>query len=100
MNALAYHDLSALGYKDPELKAIAASVQVPDDPNDQGDIVDRPGRPSDHFKPPPIRTSKAARSLNHGALPPDLSLIVKGRKYGPDYIYAILDRVQKRRRPT
>lgn len=90
MNLVAYHDLSGIGYNEAEIKAIAASVSVPDDPNDQGEIVDRPGRPSDRFKPP-FANSKAAQAANNGALPPDQSLIVRGRKYGPDYVYALLN---------
>lgn len=89
MNLLAYHDLAGIGYKDAEVKAIAASVQVPDDPDDTGEIKDRPGRPSDHFKAP-FANEKAAQAANGGALPKDLSLIVRGRKYNQDYIYALL----------
>ena len=89
MNLVAYHSLSGIGYNEAEIKAIAAQVQVPDEPNDQGEIVDRPGRPSDHFKSP-YPNIKAAQAANGGALPKDLSLIVKGREYGPDYIFALL----------
>jgi ubiquinol-cytochrome c reductase cytochrome c1 subunit len=31
-----------------------------------------------------------ARARNNGALPPDLSLMVKARENGPNYIYAVL----------
>jgi ubiquinol-cytochrome c reductase cytochrome c1 subunit len=89
MNLLSYHDLSGIGYSDAEIKAIAASVQVPDEPDDQGEIKDRPGRPSDHFKAP-FANTQAAKAANNGALPPDQSLLVRGRKYGPDYIYALM----------
>jgi ubiquinol-cytochrome c reductase cytochrome c1 subunit len=89
MNLLAYHDLDGIGYKLPDIKAIAASVSVPDEPDDTGEIKDRPGRPSDHFKAP-FANEKAAQAANNGALPKDLSLIVRGRKYGPDYIFALM----------
>jgi ubiquinol-cytochrome c reductase cytochrome c1 subunit len=89
MNLLAYHDLSGIGYGDAEIKAIAASVSVPDDPDDTGEVKDRPGRPSDRFKAP-FANEKAAQAANNGALPKDLSLIVRGREYGPDYIFALL----------
>jgi len=89
MSLLAYHDLDGIGYSLPEIKAIAASVSVPDDPDDTGEIKDRPGRPSDRFKSP-FPNEKAAQAANGGALPKDLSLIVRGRKYGPDYIYALM----------
>jgi ubiquinol-cytochrome c reductase cytochrome c1 subunit len=89
MKLLSYHDLSGIGYSEAEIKAIAASVQVPDEPDDTGEIKDRPGRPSDHFKAP-FANDQAAKAANNGALPPDQSLLVRGRKYGPDYIYALM----------
>jgi ubiquinol-cytochrome c reductase cytochrome c1 subunit len=88
MNLVAYHDLSGIGYSEAEIKAIAASVQMPDI-DDNGQPADRPGRPSDMFKPP-FPNSKAAEIANNGAIPPDQSLIVRGRKYGPDYVYALM----------
>jgi ubiquinol-cytochrome c reductase cytochrome c1 subunit len=89
MNLLSYRNLADLGYDEAQVKAIAASVTVQDGPNDQGEMFDRPGRPSDHFKPP-YPNEQAARAVNNGALPPDLSLIIKAREYGPDYVYGIL----------
>jgi ubiquinol-cytochrome c reductase cytochrome c1 subunit len=38
----------------------------------------------------PFANEKAARATNNGALPPDLSLIVKAREGGPDYVYDLL----------
>jgi ubiquinol-cytochrome c reductase cytochrome c1 subunit len=64
-------------------------VQVTDGPNDNGEMFERPGRPSDRFKPP-FPNDNAARAANNGALPPDLSLIVKARQGGADYIYGVL----------
>ena len=89
MSLVAYHDLDGIGYTPDEIKAIAASVSVPDDPDDTGEVKDRPGRPSDRFKAP-FANDKAAQAANNGALPKDLSLIVRGRNYGPDYIFALL----------
>jgi cytochrome c1 len=88
MNLLAYHDLSGIGYDEAAINAIAASVQI-SDIDDSGQPADRPGRASDHFKPP-FPNEKAAAASNNGAAPPDLSLMVRGRKYGPDYIYALM----------
>jgi len=88
MNLLAYHDLSGIGYSDAEVKAIAASVSVADE-DDSGQPMERPGRPSDRFKAP-FPNEKAAQAANNGALPKDLSLIVRGREYGPDYVFALL----------
>ena len=49
----------------------------------------RPARPSDRFVPP-FANEQAARASNNGAYPPDLSLIVKARKGGADYLHALL----------
>jgi ubiquinol-cytochrome c reductase cytochrome c1 subunit len=89
MNLLHYRDLAGIGYSEDEIKAIAASKQVTDGPNDQGEMYQRPGRPADTFVPP-FPNAQAARAALNGALPPDLSLIVKAREGGADYIDAIL----------
>lgn len=87
---LYFRDLEALGYTLGQIKAIAASYQVTDGPNDQGQMYQRPGRPSDPI-PGPFPNDQAARAANGGALPPDLSMIVKAREGGPDYVYSILN---------
>jgi ubiquinol-cytochrome c reductase cytochrome c1 subunit len=89
MNLMHYRNLQDIGFSEDQVKQIAASVQVTDGPNDAGDMFERPGRPSDTFKPP-FANENAARAANNGALPPDLSLIVKARKGGPDYVDGIL----------
>ena len=78
------------------MKAIAAGYKIPAGPNDKGETTDdkgnpltRPGTPADHF-PPPFANEQAARAANSGALPPDLSLIVKAREGGPEYVYSIV----------
>ena len=86
---LSYRDLAALGFNDAEVKAIAADYQVTDGPNDQGEMFQRPGRPSDSFVKP-FANDAAARAANGGALPPDLSLIIKARDGHEDYVYSIL----------
>jgi ubiquinol-cytochrome c reductase cytochrome c1 subunit len=77
-----------LGFSLEEVKAIAAAKQVPDT-NDQGEPVMRAALPADRFVAP-YANEKAARATNNGALPPDLSVIVKAREGGPDYIYDLL----------
>ena len=89
MKYVAFRNLEALGFDEAQVKALAASVQITDGPNDQGDMFQRPGKPSDHF-PAPFANEQAARAANGGALPPDLSLMAKAREGGPDYIHAIL----------
>jgi len=89
MKYLSYRHLEGLGYTPEETKVIAAEYTVMDGPNDDGDMFERTARPSDPFKAP-FANEKAARSANGGALPPDLSLVVKARPHGEDYVYALL----------
>jgi ubiquinol-cytochrome c reductase cytochrome c1 subunit len=64
-----------------EVKAMAEEVEYQDGPNDEGEMFMRPGKLSDYM-PPPYPNEEAARAGNAGALPPDLSLIVKARHGG------------------
>jgi ubiquinol-cytochrome c reductase cytochrome c1 subunit len=89
MSLLSYRNLGEIGLSPAAVKAVAASVEVTDGPNEQGDMFQRPGLPSDRFKAP-FANDKAARAANNGALPPDLSLITKARFGGADYIHALL----------
>ena len=87
---LSFRDLTDLGYTEDQVKGFAAQYEVTDGPNDQGQMYQRPARPSDPFVGP-FPNDQAARAANNGALPPDLSLITKAREGGPDYVYAILN---------
>ncbi len=89
MEKLSYRNLTALGYSEDQVKAIAQEYMVMDGPNDEGEMFERPARPSDRFKSP-FANEQAARYANNGAYPPDFSLIVKARHYGADYIHALL----------
>ncbi len=89
LKRVAYRNLEALGYNEDQIKAIAAEASVTDGPNDNGEMFERPGRPSDRFKSP-FANDKAAMAANNGALPPDLSLITKARHDGADYVYSIM----------
>lgn len=84
-----FRRLTDIGFSEAEAKAFAAEYSVQDGPNDEGEMFERPGRPSDKF-PSPYPNDKAARAMNNGGLPPDLSLIVKAREDGANYIHAIL----------
>ncbi|HVK82199.1 MAG TPA: cytochrome c1 [Verrucomicrobiae bacterium] len=71
------------------VRAIAAGITISDvDPN-TGQLTDRPGRISDHFRRP-FPNEIAARASNGGAYPVDLSVITSARHGGADYIYALL----------
>lgn len=72
-----------------EAKALAEENEYDSEPNDEGEIEKRPGKLSDYL-PAPYKNDEAARFANNGALPPDLSLIVKARHGGCDYIFSLL----------
>ena len=73
----------------PYVKNFAADWQVADIDSETGDQIERPGTPADYF-PLPFPNEPAARASNGGALPPDLSNMVKARSGGADYLYNLL----------
>ena len=89
---LSYRNLSEKGgpeFSLEDTKNIAASFEVIDGPNSEGEMFSRPGRLSDKFvKPYP--NIRAAEAANGGAYPPDMSVLVKARQGGANYIYSIL----------
>jgi ubiquinol-cytochrome c reductase cytochrome c1 subunit len=89
LKLISFRNLQSLGFSEGEVKAIAAEYSIQDGPNDAGDMFERPGRPSDNF-PAPYANDKAARVANNGALPPDLSLMVKARVDGANYLHSLL----------
>jgi ubiquinol-cytochrome c reductase cytochrome c1 subunit len=90
MSLLSYRNLKDLGFSEDEVKALAADYKVMDGPNDAGEMFERPARPSDFFVKP-FPNEKAARASNNGAYPPDLTLIVKARNDGANYLYSLLN---------
>ena len=86
---VAFRDLTALGYSEAEVKAIAAGFQVPGVDPTTGEANTRPGLPTDYF-PSPYPNAVAARAANNNAVPPDLSLITKARHDGSNYVYSLL----------
>ncbi len=87
---IAYRDLSALGYSKDEIKSIASEYEILDGPNDEGEMFTRFAKFSDKFVGP-YQNDNEARTANNGAYPPDLSLIVKARVGGADYLYSLLN---------
>lgn len=87
---ISYRDLEGIGYTNDEIKLIAADYEIVDGPNDEGEMFDREALPSDKFVGP-YENDKIARLANNGAYPPDLSLIVKARANGADYLYSLLN---------
>ena len=91
MNLLSFRNLSqpgGPGFTEAQMKAIAASFQVPTI-DDKGEVAQRPGIPADRF-PAPYPNEAAARAANNNALPPDLSVIIKARNDGANYVHALL----------
>jgi ubiquinol-cytochrome c reductase cytochrome c1 subunit len=92
MQYLSYRNLGEKGgpeFSLEEVKVIAASVEVEDGPDSQGEMFIRPGKPSDRFKSPHPNVN-ASMAANGGAYPPDMSVLVKARPGGSNYIYSIL----------
>ncbi len=112
MNLVSFRTLEGLGYSEAQVKAFAATHEVQDGPNDDGEMFTRKAVPSDHF-PSPFPNAQAAAAANGGAAPPDFSLIAKARgvtrgfpqfvfdiftqyqEGGPDYIYSLLTGYQE-----
>ena len=92
MKYLSYRNLSEKGgpeFSVEQAKAIAASFEVVDGPNADGEMFTRPAKLSDKFVMP-YPNEKAAQAANGGAYPPDMSVLAKARKGGVDYLYSVL----------
>ena len=92
MQYLSYRNLGEPGgpeFSELEVKAIASSVEIEDGPDSKGEMFTRPGRPSDKFKSP-YPNVNASTAANGGAYPPDMSVLVKARPGGSNYIYSVL----------
>jgi ubiquinol-cytochrome c reductase cytochrome c1 subunit len=89
MYHLSYRNLQEIGFSPAEVKAIAKEYETAIVDPSTGEMTTRPALPSDKFvRPFPNET--AARAANNNAYPPDLSLIVKARKDGENYVYSLL----------
>ena len=92
MKYLSYRNLAEKGgteFSKEEAKAIAANFEVTDGPNDDGEMFTRPAKLSDKFVNP-YQNDKEAAASNGGAYPPDMSVLVKARSGGANYIYSVL----------
>ena len=92
MKYLSYRNLAEKGgpeFSEEQAKAIAANFEVTDGPNDDGDMFTRSAKLSDKFVQP-YRNDKEAIASNGGAYPPDMSVLVKARSGGADYVYSLL----------
>jgi len=89
LNRIAFRNLVGVSHTEDEAKALAEAIQVKDGPDETGEMFMRPGKLSDYL-PNPYANENQARATNNGAYPPDLSLIVKARHGGADYIFSLL----------
>ena len=92
MKYLSYRNLSEKGgpeFSVEQAKAIAASFEITDGPNADGEMFTRPGKLSDKFLMP-YANDKEAQAANGGAYPPDMSVLAKARSGGADYLYSLL----------
>jgi len=90
---LYYRNLKDIGFSEAEIKQLAQKYTVKDGPNAEGEMFDRPALPSDRFVSP-YPNEEAARAANNGAYPVDLSLIIKARQDGPNYVFSLLSGYQ------
>ena len=99
MKYVSYRNLAEKGgpeFTEEQAKAIAASFEITDGPNADGEMFTRPGKLSDKFVMP-YENVKAAQAANGGAYPPDMSVLVKARGGGANYITLFCQAMKIRR---
>ena len=92
MKYLSYRNLAEEGgpeFSLEQAKAIAGNFEVVDGPNSDGEMFTRPAKLSDKFVMP-YANEQEAKVSNGGAYPPDMSVLVKARAGGADYIYSVI----------
>ncbi|KAJ7576865.1 cytochrome C1 family-domain-containing protein [Mycena floridula] len=89
LDRIAWRNLVGVSHTADEARVMAEEHEYQDGPDDAGEMFMRPGKLADYM-PAPYPNTEAARAGNAGALPPDLSLIVKARHGGADYIFSLL----------
>ncbi|SVA54114.1 uncharacterized protein METZ01_LOCUS106968 [marine metagenome] len=92
MKLLSYRNLAEKGgpeFSEDQAKAIASNFELRDGPNSDGEMFTRSAKLSDKFVKP-YQNIEEAKASNGGAYPPDMSVLVKARSGGADYIYSLL----------
>jgi len=89
LDRIAFRNLVGVTHDESGARKIAESYEITDGPNDEGEMFERPGKLSDKI-PSPYKNEEEARMANSGALPPDLSLMVKARHGGANYLFSLL----------
>jgi cytochrome c1 len=88
LKMVAFRNLADLGYSEAQVKQIASEYKIAD-LNDQGEPIERAGRPADYF-PPPWPNELAARA-RYNAVPPDFSVLAKARSYERGFPWFVFD---------
>lgn len=88
LRLLSYRNLVEIGLTPSEAKAVAAQKKV-SEIGDDGQPKERPADLKDRFVSP-FPNVQAAAAANNGKAPPDLSLIIKAREGGADYVVSLL----------
>ncbi len=94
MNLLSFRNLAepgGPGFSEAQIGTIASEYKI-SDLDDQGNPIQRPGRPADHF-PPPFANELAAKASNGGTAPPDMSTLAKARTYQRGFPWFVIDMV-------
>ena len=89
MKRLRFRELKDLGFSYEQIEKYAETFEILDGPYELGEMFMRSGEPSDTFVSP-YKNKQEAKAAFGGAYPPDLSLLTKSMKNGPDYIYSLL----------
>lgn len=89
INQLTYRNLEKVGFSKEYISNITSRYFIQDGPNEQGEFFQRKASLNDYFVNP-FNNEEQAKYMNNGAYPPDLSLIIKARSRGPDYLYSLL----------
>jgi ubiquinol-cytochrome c reductase cytochrome b/c1 subunit len=94
LNLLSFRNLAESGgpgFSEAQIGTIASEYRI-SDLDDQGNPIQRPGRPADHF-PPPFANELAAKAANGGTAPPDMSTLAKARTYQRGFPWFVIDMV-------
>ena len=87
---VSYRNLSGIGFSQDQIKEIASQFEVLGEPDAEGEVNMRKALPSDRFVSP-YKNANQAKAYNNGAIPPDLSLVIKARAGGASYFYSLLN---------
>ena len=86
---VSYRNLLDIGFSNDQVKEFASQFEVTAEPDSDGEVSMRSAIPSDKFVSP-YQNDNQAKAMNNGAIPPDLSLIIKARAGGASYFYSLL----------